>query len=175
MIEQGWYEILADLQRNPVGERELQKVKNQVLADSYRRLQSNFFLLLQLGLYEAQGGWEYINESPAKLQAVTAADIQRVAKEYFAKEKRSVAIYTRKEGSAPVDPELAALSPLGQQTARQAMGQLMTVDDPARLADAKERMEAQKGSVPEEMRPAFEYIIRKIQERIDELEAAGQE
>ena len=36
------------LQKEPVGERELQKVKNQFLADSFRRLQSNFFLLLQL-------------------------------------------------------------------------------------------------------------------------------
>jgi predicted Zn-dependent peptidase len=39
---------------------------------------------------------------------VTAADIKRVANEYFAKENRAVAIYTRKTASAPgADKEVA--------------------------------------------------------------------
>ena len=62
-----------------MGERELQKVKNQSLANSYRRLQSNFFLLLQLLLYDVWEDWSFLNESPARTEAVTAEDVQRVA------------------------------------------------------------------------------------------------
>jgi len=36
---------------------------------------------------------------------VTAADIKRVANEYFAKENRCVATYTRKQGAKFVLPE----------------------------------------------------------------------
>ena len=64
-----------------VAARELQKVKNQSLANSFRRLQSNFYLLLQLLFYDVLGDWEYLNTSPAKIQAVTADDLLRVAKE----------------------------------------------------------------------------------------------
>ncbi len=56
--------LLAEIERlktEPVGERELQKVKNQAMADSYRRLQSRFFLLLQLLIYDAMGNWQEIN------------------------------------------------------------------------------------------------------------------
>ena len=40
---------------------------------------------------------------------MTAADVQRVAQKYFTKENRAVAIWTRKGGTAPEDPALAAL------------------------------------------------------------------
>ncbi|HLE60132.1 MAG TPA: pitrilysin family protein, partial [Thermoanaerobaculaceae bacterium] len=73
---------LAKLAKEPVGEHELQKVKNQELANSFRRLQSNFYLLLQLLLYDSLDTWKFINDSPSKIQAVTADDIQRVATKY---------------------------------------------------------------------------------------------
>ena len=43
-----------------------------------------------------------INAAGGKIQAVTAADVQRVARTYFTKENRAVATYTRKAGAAPV-------------------------------------------------------------------------
>jgi predicted Zn-dependent peptidase len=172
-IEEAWYEILADIQKNEVPERELQKVKNKVAADSYRRLQSNFFLLVQLGLFEALGGWEYINESPAKLQAVTAADIQRVANEYFEETNRSVAIYNRKaDAPAAEDPELAALDPQVKGMVKQALAQLETVTDPARLEEALAGMDAQSAQAPPQFKPALEYLKKKVQERIESLKAA---
>ncbi len=172
-IEDAWYEILADLQKNEVPERELQKVKNQVAADSYRRLQSNFFLLVQLGLFEALGEWEYINEAPAKLQAVTAADIKRVANEYFEKTNRAVAIYNRKAGASQEDPELAALDAQIKPMVRQALAQLETITDVAQLEEALTQMQAQAAQVPAEFKPALEYIQKKAQERLDALKAAG--
>ncbi|MBL0922602.1 MAG: insulinase family protein, partial [Phycisphaerales bacterium] len=172
-IEKGWYAVLEDLQNNPVSERELQKVKNRVAADSYRRLQSNFFLLVQLGLYEALGGWEYINEAPARLQAVTAEDIQRVAKQYFAPTNRAVALYNRKAGAPTEDPELAALDPQMKAMVKQALSQLSAVEDPAELEQAIAQMEGQAAQVPPQFKPAFDIILRKARERLSTLQPAS--
>jgi len=49
---------------------------------------------------EGEGDWREINEAGPKIQAVTAADVKRVANTYFTKENRAVAIYTRKPGMA---------------------------------------------------------------------------
>ena len=95
-LEQAWYEELAKLQEGEVPERELRKVKNRVAAGNYRRLENNMSLLVQLAVAEATIDWKEINDGPRKYEAVTAADIQRVAKEYFAATNRSVATFRRK-------------------------------------------------------------------------------
>jgi len=78
---------------------ELQKVKNNFAAAEYRRLTSNFAVLMQLIHNDGEGDWRETNEEGRKIQAVTAADVQRVANTYFTKENRAVAVYTRKPGS----------------------------------------------------------------------------
>ena len=100
-VEKAIYKEIETLQKTPVGERELQKVKNQQQATDFRRLQSNFGLMIQLLMSEAQGSWQIINQYSEKFQAVTADDIQRVAKKYFAPENRTVALYYRKEAAKP--------------------------------------------------------------------------
>ena len=77
-------------------ERELRKVKNRVAAGNYRRLESNMSLFIQLAFSEMILDWREINEAPARYEAVTAADIRRVARKYFDPTNRSVAIYRRK-------------------------------------------------------------------------------
>ncbi len=94
-LEQAWYEELAKLQEADVSERELRKVKNRIAADNYRRLENNMSLLIQLAFAETLLDWREINEGPAKYEAVTAADIRRVATEYFRPTNRSVATYIR--------------------------------------------------------------------------------
>jgi predicted Zn-dependent peptidase len=94
-LEQAWYEELAKLQAEEVSERELRKVKNRLAAGNFRRLQSNMSLFIQLAFSEALLDWREINEGPAKEEAVTAADIRRVANTYFKPTNRSVAIYRR--------------------------------------------------------------------------------
>ena len=96
--------LLTELEliaREPVGERELQKVKNQQLAGDFRKLQSKFGLMFQLLTYEALGEWSNINVFSDRIQAVTPEDIQRVAKRYFTETNRTVALYYTKEGSGP--------------------------------------------------------------------------
>ncbi|MFN6191726.1 MAG: M16 family metallopeptidase [Planctomycetia bacterium] len=80
LLEKAWYEELAKLQQAEVPERELRKVKNRVAAGNYRRLENNMSLLIQLAFAEAVLDWREINDGPKKYEAVTAADIQRVAK-----------------------------------------------------------------------------------------------
>jgi len=100
-LEQAWYEELAKLQAADLPERELRKVKNRVAAGNYRRLENNMSLLIQLAFAEAVLDWREINEGPQKYEAVTAADIRRVANAYFKPENRSVATYRRKETPTP--------------------------------------------------------------------------
>jgi predicted Zn-dependent peptidase len=171
-LEAAWLEQVRGLQQEPVGERELQKVKNQIAADAYRRLQSNFFLMIQLGFFAALGDWEYINESPARLQAVTAEDIQRVALEYFKPTNSATAIYNRKAGTESEDPELAALSAEWRPRIRQMLSQLKTVDDPGRLRMMAALIESQIGDVTSDEAAAMRYIARKFNERADELESS---
>jgi predicted Zn-dependent peptidase len=95
-LERAWYEELARLQKEGVPDRELRKVKNRVAAQNYRKLENNMSLLVQLAFAEAVLDWREINEGPAKYEAVTAADVQRVANKYFSESNRSVATYRRK-------------------------------------------------------------------------------
>ena len=99
-VEQGIYDNLEKLKNEEVPPPELQKVKNNFAAGEYRRLTSNFAILMHLILDDGEGDWREINAAGAKIQAVTAADVMRVAKTYFTKENRAVAIYLRKPGTA---------------------------------------------------------------------------
>jgi len=94
-LEAAWQEELAALQKDDVPERELRKVKNRVAAQNYRKLEGNMSLFVQLAFAETILDWREINEAPAKYEAVTAADIRRVAATYFKETNRSVAAYRR--------------------------------------------------------------------------------
>ena len=169
--------LAAELERlkaEPVPAEELQKVKNQIAADSYRRLESPFFLMLQLLFYEGWGEWSYLNTWADKTLAVTAEDVQRVAGKYFAPELRTVATYLRKSGSEaePVPAELAGLPPQMQQ---QVMGQIRQIrksEDAAQLGQALEQMAAQKAQVPPEFQKVMEVMESEIRARLDALAAA---
>jgi predicted Zn-dependent peptidase len=165
---------IAKLKKEPVGDRELQKVKNQSLANSFRRLQSNFFLTLQLLFYDALGDWEYLNESAAEIQAVTADDVMRVANTYFPAEGLNAMWYFRKEGTEE-DPALAALSGQAKQFAKQALAQIEKVEDPAQLQAMLAQMQGALGQAPDELKPAVELIISSAEARLAELTAAGEE
>ncbi|MCP4895482.1 MAG: insulinase family protein [bacterium] len=169
--------LLAEVEKlkaEPVTDRELQKVKNQSLANSFRRLQSNFFLQLQLLYYDALGNWRYLNESPALIQAVTAEDIMSAANTYFPSIGRNTMWYSRKEGSTG-DPDLAALEGQAKAMAKQALAQISSINDPTQLEAMLAQMEAQASQVPEPLKPAFELILKRTQERIMTLQASNDE
>jgi predicted Zn-dependent peptidase len=83
-------------------------VKNRVAAGNYRRLENNMSLLIQLAFFEQLLDWQEINNGPKKYEAVTAADIKRVANTYFAPANRSVAVYRRAAAEKKEAKEQAA-------------------------------------------------------------------
>jgi predicted Zn-dependent peptidase len=102
--ESAAYEEIEKLQKEEVPASELQKVKNAYKANAYRRLASPFFVGIQLVSYDALGDWRLINTAPERADAVTAADVQRVAREYLGRETRTVATFRRKEGAPALPP-----------------------------------------------------------------------
>jgi predicted Zn-dependent peptidase len=96
-VEAAIYEEIERLKREPVSSKELEKVLNNLDADLVRGLRSNSGLASQLALYQAVAGdWRYILTSRDKAAAVTAADVQRVARQYFIKSNRTVAVLVKK-------------------------------------------------------------------------------
>jgi predicted Zn-dependent peptidase len=96
-VEAAIYEELERLKREPVSPKELERVINSLDADMVRALRSSSGLASQLALYQAVAGdWRYILKSRDKIAAVTAADVQRVAAQYFTKSNRTVGVLVKK-------------------------------------------------------------------------------
>jgi predicted Zn-dependent peptidase len=103
-LESALLEEIRKIRDEPISDREIQKVKNQITASSYRRLASGFFLLIQLLVYDGLGDGGYINEWADRTLAVTTDDVKRVAKEYLDPGSRTVGLYYR---NADADAEAA--------------------------------------------------------------------
>jgi predicted Zn-dependent peptidase len=175
-VELAIYGELDRLKHEDVPAEELQKVKNQFTAGEYRRLSSNTAIMFQLIFNEGTGDWREVNAAGPKAQAVTAADLKRVANTYFTKENRTVACYTRKAGGAPAaeaDADLAALPAQQQAMAKQMLARLKGEKDAGALRQALAQMESAGGSAPAEAKPMLEYMKKQLQARIAELDAAA--
>jgi predicted Zn-dependent peptidase len=103
-VEQGIYDNIEKLKKEEAPAEELQKVKNNFAAGEYRKLSSNMPILMHLIQNDGEGDWREVNEAAPRIQAVTAADVKRVANQYLTRENRTVAVYTRKAG-APGQPK----------------------------------------------------------------------
>lgn len=103
-VEKALYKEIDVLRDQLVGEKELQKVKNQQLAGDFRKLRSKFSLMIQLLSYDALGDWSNINAFSERIQAVTPEDIRRVVRTYFTEENRNVLHYYTKEGAGAAAP-----------------------------------------------------------------------
>lgn len=90
--EQALYEELGRLGTQEVPETELRKAKNQILANFYRQLKTIEGRANLLGTYEVfQGDYSKLFQADKEIEAVTAADVQRVARQYFSPKNRTVA------------------------------------------------------------------------------------
>ena len=102
-VEAAIYAELERLKTEPVSAKELEKVLNNLDADLVRALRSNGGLASQLALYQTVAGdWRYALKARDKIAAVTTADIQHVAAEYFTKSNRTVATLVKKVGEKNV-------------------------------------------------------------------------
>ena len=100
-IEEIIYEELEHIKTEPVTDWELEKVRNQVEAAFINQLNSNMGMAIRLASWEQMtGDWNNMTRHRDATMAVTADDIQRVAKKYFDKKRRTVAMLVK-----PVEPE----------------------------------------------------------------------
>ena len=92
-VEDALQSEISRLQAEPPSELELQRAKNQLEASRIFEQDSNFRRAMLLGQSEAIGaGWKWLDEFLDHMKAVTAKDIQRVAKEYLVPDNRTVGI-----------------------------------------------------------------------------------
>lgn len=89
-VEQVLLEQIALLRDEPVSDWELQRVKNQLRSDFVISLESNYELARELTEYECKKEWKLLFENDRRQQAVTAEDVQRVARQYLIPSNLSV-------------------------------------------------------------------------------------
>jgi zinc protease len=90
--EKALYEELAKLQNDEVPAAELRKAKNQMLANLYRQqktIAGRANLLGNAEIYD--GDYAKLFTQDKDIEAVSAADVQRVARLYFTAKNRTVA------------------------------------------------------------------------------------
>jgi predicted Zn-dependent peptidase len=171
-VEKAIDEEILRLRNEQVPAEELEKVKNQAKANAFRRLSSPFSIAIQLLIYDGFDDWKYINTYAEEVDRVTAADLQRVAREHLNKENRTVGIFVRKEGAAaaPEDTELAALPAEAQPMARQNLERIAKETDPAKLKEGIAKMQEAAAQAPPEMKPVIDLILKRAQARLAALE-----
>ena len=170
-VEKAIYAEIEKVQQAEVPAQELQKVKNNFAASEYRRLSGNTAIMFQLISVDGNGDWREINEGGKKIQAVTAADVQRVAKKYFTQVNRAVLITTRKASSkAAVTGDLSTLPADQQAVIRKIAGALQAETSVDKLKQSLKQMDEQAGTAPAKSKPFLTLRRKLIEDRIAELQ-----
>ena len=170
-VEDAILEELEKLKTEPLGERELQRLKNNLLAMSVKQLQTNYYLVMQVLFFDSLDSWKYINEAPPKYQQVSAEQVMEVAERYIHENNLNIAYYLRKEGSdTEIPPELSALPAELRNQVMQQASMFSQLEDREKLEGALAQSEQMKGQVPPEIAPAMDYMIKIIRLRLEEIE-----
>jgi len=92
-VEKAIEEEIERLIKEPVGKEELEGVKRRARAGLLRQLDDNLSLAMQLSSTQAlTGDWRNLFRELEKINAVTPADIQRVAKQTFTRTNKTVGL-----------------------------------------------------------------------------------
>jgi zinc protease len=109
-LEQALRRELAKIAAEGVSEEELKRVKAQVIAAQVFQRDSIFFQAMQIGSLEIAGyPHQAIDLMIRKLQQVTAAQVQEVAKKYVVDDSLTIAVLDPQ----PLDGRKPAASPKG--------------------------------------------------------------
>jgi hypothetical protein len=170
-LEAAMYEVLDDLQKNPVTEKELQKVKNQYMVDNIRfmDIMSGIGILFYLGSNAAYGDWIEANNGPAMVQKITAEDVMRVANKYFAPKERNVLLIDTKKVCAPgeepaMDPQMA-----------QAVQMIKGMNDAAKLEQMIGMFSMQLDQVEDpDQKAQMEQLLQIAKDHLATLKAADE-
>ena len=92
-IQEALFEQIQRLQDEPVTDEELTRIKSGVVASAVYELDSIFYQAMKIGQLEAVGlDWRLADEYVDRINAVTAEQIQSVAKKYLVEEALTVAV-----------------------------------------------------------------------------------
>lgn len=91
-LEKALLEEMERLRAEPVGDEELERAKNQIEASFVFQQDSIFRRASLLARFETIGGYRLLDGFVPKIRAVTATDVQRVARAYFPPEKKNVGV-----------------------------------------------------------------------------------
>ena len=109
LVEESLNREIKRLQADLPTELELQRAKNQVEASHVFEQDSNFRRAMLLGQAESVGaGWRKIDQFVERIRAVTAKDIQRVARQYLTEDNRTVGTLIPVPPKQPDAPSSAA-------------------------------------------------------------------
>ncbi|OLC35286.1 MAG: peptidase M16 [Candidatus Rokubacteria bacterium 13_1_40CM_4_69_5] len=88
-------ELLAEMERlksEPVTDEELERAKNQIEAQFVFQQDSVYRRASLLARFETIGGYRLLDAYVPRIRAITAADLQRIARAYFPADRRNVGI-----------------------------------------------------------------------------------
>ena len=88
-----WNQEVVRLQTDLVTDEELQRAKNRLTADSFRRLKDPASLLAQLLVYQGMGNWQEINNWPRQVLEIEAEQVRAAARRFLDPARRTVAFY----------------------------------------------------------------------------------
>ena len=167
-LEEAIYEVLEDLKKNQVTEKELQKVKNQLRVQKIRfmDIMSGIGILFYLGQNAAMGDWTEANNNPTMCDQVTAEDVQRVTNRYFTNDQRNVLIINSKAG--PESETGGEEDPLYTRSLKM----ITSIEDPAQLEQMIGMFSMRMEQVDDpEQKERMEKLLEIANERLKELKA----
>ena len=91
-VEKALDQEMERLQKEPVGQKELEKAKNQLEAAFIYGQDSLFYQAILLAQHEISLNWRAMDNYLPSIRKVSAEDIQRVAKKYLVPDNRTVGI-----------------------------------------------------------------------------------
>lgn len=106
-LKQVLLEEIEKIQTDGISAYELEKVRNNLSADNFRRLEDNFFLAIQLLYYDGLRDWSSMETLFDRVKTVSREDVQQVAKKYLLTDNMGVKLYTRKADGEPAEPASA--------------------------------------------------------------------
>jgi len=123
-LETVLWEELERIAGEPLAPQDLERATNQYQAGWIHGIDTANDLASALGEADALGGYESLEAHLARVQAVTAADVQRVARQYLRRDRSTVGHLYPQEGAVPKKgaslgpPRVAARGPAARSSAR---------------------------------------------------------
>ena len=100
-LEAAIREQIRRVQEEPIAPAELERVKAQVAASNVYTRDSVFYQAMQMGMLETVGlDWRLLDRSVERVRAVTAAQVQAVAKKYLTESNLTVTVLDPQPGKA---------------------------------------------------------------------------